>query len=100
MGKYCNKTTCLTSVCIASSFCWVCRAMPIFLHLFRPSEASMLSMKMLTTLLMPCFSETGFNKRQFENEVYAAFTKYLREAASTSSLFCILYFEITFYQLH
>lgn len=70
------------------------------LHLFRPSEARVLSMKMLTTLLKPCFSETGSNKRQFENEVYAAFTKYLREAASKLSLFCILYFEIIFYQQH
>ena len=64
--------------------------MPIFLHLFRPSEASVLSIKMLTTLLKASFSETGSNKRQFENEVYAAFTKYLREAASKSSLFCRL----------
>ena len=56
--------------------------MPIFLHLFRPSEASVLSVKMLTNLLKPSFSKTGTNKRRFENEVYAVFTKYLREAAS------------------
>lgn len=60
----------------------VCEAMPIFLHLFRPSEASVLSVKMLTNLLKPSCSETGTNERRFENEVYAAFTKYLMEAAS------------------
>lgn len=60
----------------------VCETMPIFLQLFRQSEASTLTMKVLVMLLKPRFSETGSNKRRFENEVYEAFTKYLREAAS------------------
>ena len=54
--------------------------MPEFLYLFRQDEC-VLSVKMLTTLLKPSFSKPGSNKRRFENEVYAAFTKYLREVA-------------------
>jgi len=37
---------------------------------------------MLTSLLKPQFSETGSNNRQYEQVVYAAFTRYLREVAS------------------
>ncbi|KAH3805220.1 hypothetical protein DPMN_133517 [Dreissena polymorpha] len=32
-------------------------------------------------LLQPQFSEEGSNKRSFENKVYGAFTRYLREVA-------------------
>lgn len=69
----------------------ICEAMPMFLHLFRPSDASVLSLKMVTTLLKPNFSESGSNRRRFENEVYAAFTKYLREAASKKSIVTTVY---------
>ena len=60
----------------------VCQAMPQFIDLFKPTTARALTLKKLISLLKPDFSETGANKRRYENEVYSAFCKYLREAAS------------------
>lgn len=55
---------------------------PIFLHLFRPSPAAVLSRRKLLQLLSPKFSEEGSNARKDESSIYAAFNKYCREAAS------------------
>ena len=43
-----------------------------------------MTLKQVTTLLKPKFSEEGTNDRQFEGAVYGAFVKYLREVASKS----------------
>lgn len=58
------------------------KTLPIFLHLFRQSEAAALIRKQLMHILTPKFSEDGCNARPFENQCYAAFSKYTREAAS------------------
>ena len=41
-----------------------------------------MSRRKLVTLLHPCFSEEGSNARKYENEVYALFSKYVRETSS------------------
>ena len=56
----------------------------MFLHLLRPGPSQPLTVKNVTNLLKPEFSEEGSNSRTFENVVYAKFMKYLREAASKS----------------
>lgn len=56
----------------------------MFLHLLRPEPRQALTVKNVTNLLKPEFSEEGSNSRIFENAVYAKFMKYLREAASKS----------------
>lgn len=56
--------------------------LPMFLHLLRPGPPQTLTVKNLTNLLKPEFSEEGSNSRTFESAVYAKFMKYLREAAS------------------
>ena len=56
--------------------------LPIFLHLFHPSQAAALTRKKLLHLLSPKFSEEGSNARKDESVVYAAFNKYCCEAAS------------------
>lgn len=57
-------------------------SLPIFLHLLRPNEANRLSRRQLTQLLRPSFSEEGSNARKYENETYAAFSKYVKEASA------------------
>lgn len=54
----------------------------MFLYLLRPSQAETLTVKKVTHLLKPEFSEEGTNSRKFENAVYSQFFKYLREVAS------------------
>ena len=56
----------------------------MFLHLLRPGPPQPLTVKNVSNLLKPEFSEEGSNNRTFENAVYAKFMKYLREAASKS----------------
>ena len=56
----------------------------MFLHLLRPTPPQPLTVKNVTNLLKPEFSEEGSNSRTFENAVYTKFMKYLREAASKS----------------
>ena len=60
----------------------IANALPTFLHLFRPSPASMLSRRKLLDLLKPQFSEVGSNARTNENSTYQAFLRYVQEAAS------------------
>lgn len=60
----------------------VAHAFPILLHIFRKNENNQLTIKQLTRLLKPSFSEIGSNKRALENEVYGKFLKYMRESAS------------------
>ncbi len=59
----------------------IARNLPTFLHLFTPSSHGSLTRRKLVHLLKPMFSEDGCNQRQHENLVYAAFSKYCREAA-------------------
>ena len=54
----------------------------MFKYLFLPSDAKSLTVKAVTTLLKPKFSEEGCNSRIKENEIYTSFLKYLREVAS------------------
>ena len=54
----------------------------MFLYLLRHSQAETLTVKKVTHLLKPEFSEEGTNSRKFENAVYSQFLKYLREVAS------------------
>ena len=56
--------------------------LPLFVQLMQPSNAPKLSRRKLVTLLHPCFSEEGSNARKYENEVYALFSKYVRETSS------------------
>lgn len=60
----------------------IANALPTFLHLFRPSPASMLSRRKLLDLFKPQFSEVGSNARTDENSTYQAFLRYVQEAAS------------------
>ena len=53
-------------------------SLPIFLYLFRPSDASGLNVKKLTHLLAPTFEE-GSNSRTYQKEVHNAFMRYIRE---------------------
>lgn len=62
--------------------CSIAKNLPTFLYLLRPSAGpSSMTRRKLIHLLEPVFSEDGSNQRQNENLVYAAFTKYSREAA-------------------
>ncbi|CAH3044710.1 unnamed protein product, partial [Porites lobata] len=54
----------------------------VFLYLLRANESNQLSRRQLILLLRPSFSEEGTNVRKYENDAYAAFSKYVREAAS------------------
>ena len=56
--------------------------LPVFLYLLRANESNQLSRRQLILLLRPSFSEEGTNVRKYENDTYAAFSKYIREAAS------------------
>ena len=58
------------------------RNLPLFVHLMHPSNATKLSRRKLVTLLRPCFSEEGSNARKHENDMYALFSKYIRETSS------------------
>ena len=60
----------------------VATSLPVFLYLLRANESSQLSRRQLILLLRPSFSEEGTNIRKYENDAYAAFSKYVREAAS------------------
>ena len=60
----------------------VATSLPVFLYLLRANESSQLSRRQLILLLRPSFSEEGTNVRKYENDAYAAFSKYVREAAS------------------
>ena len=55
----------------------IAKILPLFLHLMRPNDGNQLSRKQLVFLLKPSFSEEGTNARKYENNVYAAFTKYV-----------------------
>ena len=54
----------------------IAKSLPLFLHLMRPNDGNQLSRKQLV-FLKPSFSEEGTNARKYENNVYAAFTKYV-----------------------
>ena len=73
--------------------------LPVFLYLLRANESNQLSRRQLILLLRPSFSEEGTNVRKYENDTYAAFSKYIREAASgrrgTVTLASILQFATT-----
>lgn len=60
----------------------LCSKMSILLHLFRPSPATNLTRKELVDILKTNFSEDGSNAREFENEVYSSFMKYIREVGA------------------
>ena len=60
----------------------VAMSLPVFLYLLRANESNQLSRRQLILLLRPSFSEEGTNVRKYENDAYAAFSKYVREAAS------------------
>ena len=51
---------------------------PIFLHLFRPTNTR-LTVKIMTSLLKPKFSDTGSNALPHEKVVYGKLVKYMRE---------------------
>ena len=74
----------------------IAKSLPLFLYLMRPNDAKQLSRKQLVFLLKPSFSEEGTNARKYENNVYASFTKYVRESAGgrrgSVTLGCILQF--------
>lgn len=53
----------------------------MFVHLLNPSTTC-LTLKAVTQLLKPHFSEEGSNDRKYENSVYSAFLRYMRSAAS------------------
>ena len=61
----------------------------------RPNDGNQLSRKQLV-FLKPSFSEEGTNARKYENNVYAAFTKYVWERTGgrqrSITLGCILQF--------
>ncbi|XP_061188056.1 uncharacterized protein LOC133196140 [Saccostrea echinata] len=56
-------------------------SLPTFRYLLQPSSTK-LTVKSIIHLLCPKFAEEGSNTRRYENSVYAAFTKYLREVES------------------
>ncbi|KAH3752227.1 hypothetical protein DPMN_186842 [Dreissena polymorpha] len=58
------------------------REMPSFIHLFTPKEPTPVTVKMVTQLMEPHFSEEGSNRRTLESAIYSRFIKYIREAAS------------------
>lgn len=58
--------------------------MPMFLHLFRKNPQHRMTVKQLTHILKPRFSDSGSNSRTLEENVYKEFVKYLREVASES----------------
>ena len=58
------------------------RNLPLFIDLMRPNNTTKLSRRKLVILLHPCFSEEGSNARKHENDVYALFSKYIRETSS------------------
>ena len=60
----------------------VATSLPVVLYLVRANESNQLSRRQLILLLWPSFSEEGTNVRKYENDAYAAFSKYVREAAS------------------
>ena len=51
-------------------------------HLFRPNENGQMTFRRLVSLLKPVFAEDGSNEPTYQNKVYNAFLKYLREAGS------------------
>ncbi|KAL5013702.1 hypothetical protein ScPMuIL_007972 [Solemya velum] len=57
------------------------KSLPFFQHLFRNKRVT-LTMKKLTSLLKPDFSEEGSNARMYEKNLYSHFVKYVRETAS------------------
>ncbi|XP_067056135.1 uncharacterized protein [Acropora muricata] len=74
----------------------IVKSLPLFLQLMHPNDGNQLSRKQLVFLLKPSFSEEGTNARKYENDVYAAFTKYVQESAGgrwgSITLGCILQF--------
>ena len=50
----------------------------MFLH----NHNAILTVKKIVQMLKPVFAEEGSNTRKLEDEVYASFMKYLREASS------------------
>lgn len=58
------------------------KQLPIFLHLLRRDPGSTVITLKKITILKPLFSAEGSNARKYEGDVYAAFLKYMREAAS------------------
>lgn len=61
----------------------ISKQLPIFLHLLRRDPGStVITLKKMTMILKPLFSAEGSNARKYEGDVYAAFLKYMREAAS------------------
>lgn len=67
------------------------KELPIFIYLFRKSEATTLTVKELQQLLKPEFSESGSNARMYKGDVHSAFIKYVREAASKSKVISAIY---------
>ncbi|KAK3101168.1 hypothetical protein FSP39_001460 [Pinctada imbricata] len=61
----------------------ICKSLPSLVFIFQ-SKLPALTMKRLTHLLQPKFSEEGSNANSFEKTVYAAFLRYLRNVASGS----------------
>lgn len=59
----------------------IIKSLPILLHLFRFSNAVILTRRKLMHMLAPLFSEEGSNARYFENQTYTAFSTYTRKAA-------------------
>ena len=60
----------------------VATSLPVFLFLLRANESRDDRRQLSILLLRPSFSEEGTNVRKYENDAYAAFSKYVREAAS------------------
>lgn len=52
------------------------------MNVFAPGTPSPLTVKKLSHLLHPIFSEEGSNRKKVETAIYSNFVKYMREAAS------------------
>ncbi|XP_078333982.1 uncharacterized protein LOC111123838 isoform X2 [Crassostrea virginica] len=56
--------------------------LPGLINVFTPGSSTPLTVKKLSHLLHPNFSEEGSNRRKIESVVYSNFVKYMREVAS------------------
>ena len=62
--------------------CQIGHCLPTFQNLFRPGPTAGLTRKKLIDFLQPVFTDVGSNAYRRENEIYSAFAKYTRKAAS------------------
>ena len=62
--------------------CQIGHCLPTFQNLFRPGPTAGLTRKKLIDFIQPVFTDVGSNAYRRENEIYSAFAKYTRKAAS------------------